>query len=190
MREGTRTGAKYVLGYSLMELARDKPFNKITIQDIVNNCGAGRQTFYNHFKDKYDLVNWIYETNTARIRNTLIKSETLDKLTCKILVHVKENQPLYANFFTNEGQNLLLDFIHKNTCNFYRHLTKRRYGERSLNDELDFSIQFYSHGSISMVKQWSKKGMQESPELMTERLFSSMPLSLRKFEKRVWGCLS
>lgn len=39
---------------------RKKDLQKISVADIVENCGINRQTFYYHFKDKYDLVNWIY----------------------------------------------------------------------------------------------------------------------------------
>ncbi len=38
-----------------------KPFEKIIVSDITSKCGISRQTFYNHFLDKYDLVNWIYQ---------------------------------------------------------------------------------------------------------------------------------
>ena len=33
-----------------------KPLNKITINDITEDCGVNRMTFYYHFKDIYDLV--------------------------------------------------------------------------------------------------------------------------------------
>lgn len=38
------------------------PFAKITIADICGKCGMNRKSFYYHFRDKYDLVNWIYDT--------------------------------------------------------------------------------------------------------------------------------
>ena len=37
----------------------EKPLNKITINDITEDCGVNRMTFYYHFKDIYDLVDWI-----------------------------------------------------------------------------------------------------------------------------------
>ena len=43
----------------MKELMKRKSLEKITVSDIVQNCGLNRQTFYYHFQDKYDLVNWI-----------------------------------------------------------------------------------------------------------------------------------
>ena len=50
---------KYALENSLKKLLLQKPLNKITINDITEDCGVNRMTFYYHFKDIYDLVDWI-----------------------------------------------------------------------------------------------------------------------------------
>lgn len=57
---------KLALADSLKKLMAEKAFNKIRVDDIVRGCGLTRQSFYYHFKDKYDLMNWIYYTETAR----------------------------------------------------------------------------------------------------------------------------
>lgn len=56
---------KLALANSLKNLMLNKPFDKIRVADIVGNCGVTRTTFYYHFKDKYDLMNWIYYTETV-----------------------------------------------------------------------------------------------------------------------------
>lgn len=43
---------------SLKILMRKKPLTKITISDITENCGISRMTFYYHFQDIYDLMEW------------------------------------------------------------------------------------------------------------------------------------
>ena len=47
---------KRALEASLKKLLLQKPLNKITINDITEDCGVNRMTFYYHFKDIYDLV--------------------------------------------------------------------------------------------------------------------------------------
>ena len=47
---------KRALEASLKKLLLEKPLNKITINDITEDCGVNRMTFYYHFKDIYDLV--------------------------------------------------------------------------------------------------------------------------------------
>lgn len=49
---------KIALEASLKELLKKKPFDKITIADLTEDCGISRMAFYYHFKDIYDLVEW------------------------------------------------------------------------------------------------------------------------------------
>ena len=50
---------KQALGESLKKLLSEKPLNKITVTEIVNDCGLNRMTFYYHFQDIYDLLEWV-----------------------------------------------------------------------------------------------------------------------------------
>ena len=51
---------KRALAASLKKLAAKKPLDKITVIDITEDCGVNRQTFYYHFQDIFDLVEWIF----------------------------------------------------------------------------------------------------------------------------------
>ncbi|MBQ1544859.1 MAG: TetR family transcriptional regulator, partial [Clostridia bacterium] len=44
---------------ALKKLLQQKTLNKITISDLANECGINRMTFYYHFKDIYDLIEWM-----------------------------------------------------------------------------------------------------------------------------------
>ena len=50
---------KYALEASLKKLLLEKPLDKITINDLTEGCGISRMAFYYHFKDIYDLVEWV-----------------------------------------------------------------------------------------------------------------------------------
>lgn len=62
---------KRALEASLKNVLRTKPLNKITINDLAEDCGINRMTFYYHFKDIYDLVEWVcIEDATQAIATT------------------------------------------------------------------------------------------------------------------------
>ena len=52
---------KRALASALKELMESTPFSKITVSDICAKCNMNRKSFYYHFKDKFDLVNWIFD---------------------------------------------------------------------------------------------------------------------------------
>ena len=58
---------KTALEASLKKLLLKKPLDKITIRDLTEDCGISRMTFYYHFKDIYDLVEWICYEDAADV---------------------------------------------------------------------------------------------------------------------------
>ena len=79
-----RKTTKEILAESFQELAHKKRIDKITITEITNNCGMSQPTFYNHFRDKYDLIVWIHTTRVNEVmgriddKNYLWKDTMLD----------------------------------------------------------------------------------------------------------------
>ncbi len=61
---------KQLIAEAFLNLCEKKPISKITVQNIIDECSVGRQTFYNHFPCKDDLILWIFETK--------IRTEVLD----------------------------------------------------------------------------------------------------------------
>ncbi|MGI6205780.1 MAG: TetR family transcriptional regulator [Anaerovoracaceae bacterium] len=81
------------LAESLRTLMMHMPFEKITIKDITDEANVIRTTFYNHFQDKYDLLDWIYYEYYIKPSNQLIENNMLleaFKLMTKNMEHDKE----------------------------------------------------------------------------------------------------
>ena len=172
--------AKRVLADSIIDLAKRKPLDKITIQNIVDNCHAVRRTFYNHFADKYDLVNWIFKTHFNDIVEKYADSEPVDKLVCRILSFMKDNEVFYSNALSIEGQNCFLDFFMQCAYDFYAGLIDRRVGKEVLSDNLGFVIKYNCHGQVNIAKEWISKRMADSPETIAQKMISNMSQDLKK----------
>lgn len=58
---------KAAVADALLELIRRKDADKITVKDLVEVCGISRQTFYYHFKDIVDVVEWAAQQGVQRL---------------------------------------------------------------------------------------------------------------------------
>ena len=58
----SKATTKFAIAFAFKELLLEKSIDKITINDITEKCGINRQTFYYHFHDIYELIEWICET--------------------------------------------------------------------------------------------------------------------------------
>lgn len=100
----TSKNTKIALGNAMKELMVTMPFSKISIEKITLRCNMNRKSFYYHFRDKYELVNWIFDTEI----NTLICNNN-----CKnawdfyevMLNYFYENRTFYRRALKIEGQN-------------------------------------------------------------------------------------
>ena len=84
---------KYKLANGMKELLVHTPVDKITVKQIVDQCDVTRPTFYRHFKDKYDLINWYFDVLAQMSFKQMGISMTLRKVLLRSLnsSKVKDN---------------------------------------------------------------------------------------------------
>ena len=88
---------KRALEASLKNLLLKKPLSKITINDITEDCGISRMTFYYHFKDIYDLVEWSCLEDAKRALEGKKTYETWQQGILQIFEAVLDNKPFILN---------------------------------------------------------------------------------------------
>ena len=95
---------KRALEASLKKLLLEKPLNKITINDITEDCGVNRMTFYYHFKDIYDLVDWILTEDAIKAMEGCQSFDTWTEAFLDILHQIRDNKTLVLNVYRSVGQ--------------------------------------------------------------------------------------
>ena len=65
--EVTTHNTKKLLADTLKKIMRSKPFSKITVSEIIQECGVNRKTFYYHFQDIYDLLKWVFDEEAIQV---------------------------------------------------------------------------------------------------------------------------
>ena len=106
---------KRALEASLKHLLLQKPLNKITINDIAEDCGISRMTFYYHFKDIYDLVEWSCEEDARRALNGKKTYETWQEGFYQIFQAVRENKPFIMNVYHSVSREQVENYLYKVT---------------------------------------------------------------------------
>ena len=76
MPEANQT--KQAFGDALKELLKTQPFEKVTVSSICEQANMKRTSFYYHFLDKYDLVNWIFDTEYEAFLKEAFSVESLE----------------------------------------------------------------------------------------------------------------
>lgn len=155
---------KRILAEGIKEIMKTTSLSKISVGDIVDHCRISRNTFYYHFKDKFDLVNWIFCTEVTIIISDIVDvTHWSDGLTA-LCLYMQENRHFYINALRTEGQNSFSDCL----MSFYQALIKGMIEE--VNPELQLSSfeintvsRFYAHSLVGLILDWAKDGMKIDP---------------------------
>ena len=106
---------KRALEQSLKNLLLKKPLTKITINDIAQDCGINRMTFYYHFKDIYDLVEWCCQEDASRALAGKKTYETWQQGLLQIFEAVRENKPFILNVYRSVSREQVENYLYKVT---------------------------------------------------------------------------
>lgn len=97
---------------SLKKLMKDKPIEKIRIKDITDGAGLMRPTFYNHFEDKYQVVEYIFNHEVMEPMLPLLNSGLVREAMVFMLTRMEENYDFYRHEINREGQNSFREILH------------------------------------------------------------------------------
>ena len=162
---------KRALEASLKKLLLQKPLNKITINDITEDCGVNRMTFYYHFKDIYDLVDWIMVEDAAKALENKPTFDTWTEAFLDILRQVQENKVLVMNVYRSISREQVEQYLYKLLDPMLREFMERgMQGITVQDDDVQFIVDFYKYALVGMALEWIRKDMKEDPVRMTERL--------------------
>lgn len=92
-----------VLAESLKELSESRPLEKITIKEITDKAGVIRPTFYNHFQDKFELIEWIIVTELLGPMRPLIQADMLTEAMVLLFTNIEKEKTFYTKAVKLEG---------------------------------------------------------------------------------------
>lgn len=159
---------KFLLAQSLQELMQKTPLEKISVNDIVEQAEVGRNTFYYHFEDKYDLVNWYFQAGATRFLLQRATYGTWQEILYTLEDYLRENKTFYTNAFAYNGQNSLQEYIFNFLCELYY----QRLSENApdLNEiKLNFCSRFLAGALMGVLVPWVNSGMKQR---LDNQLFS------------------
>lgn len=162
---------KRALEESLKRLLLTKPLNKITIADITNDCGISRMTFYYHFQDIYDLVEWACEEDAAR---AIAGNKTADTWQTGLLdtfLALRKNKPFIASIYHDMSREQVERFLVPVVSDLVKSVVDEHAARRHVREQdRDFIARFFAHALIGTVLDWIARDMRDDPQQLVQRV--------------------
>lgn len=161
---------KRALAASLKNLLLQKPLNKITINDIAEDCGISRMTFYYHFKDIYDLVEWVCAEDAAQALSGKKNYDTWQEGFLNIFHAVQANKPFIMNVYRSVSRERIEQYLNPLVHSLILGVVEEKSAEMSVSPEdQQFIASFYEYAFIGVMLEWIENNMKEDPSVLVER---------------------
>lgn len=170
---------KIIIANSFKKLVNKKPIEKITVSDITKEANISRQTFYRHFLDKYDLMNWYFDKILLESFDHMGEGRTLYECLYKKFVFIKEERLFFKEAFRLDDKNCLKDHDFELIYDFYAKRINEK-GHHELDDDIKFLLEMYCNGSIFMTVKWVMNDCLEDPSIIVNNLIDAMPPKLKE----------
>ena len=162
---------KLALEASLKKLLLHKKIDKITINDLTADCGISRMSFYYHFKDIYDLVEWVCVEDGKRALQDKKTYNTWQEGMQQIFEAVMENKTFILNVYSAVSREKIESYLNKLTYQLIADVVEERCTGIDLAEEnKEFIAEFYKYGFVGVMLDWIGRGMKDDYKKIVEKM--------------------
>ena len=162
---------KRALAESLKKLLLEKPLDRITVSDITEDCGVSRMTFYYHFKDVYDLIEWTWLQEAERALDGQKTYDTWQQGFLQIFQLVQENRAFVKNLYHSISREQVERYLYRLTYQLLIGVVEEKSAGMSVRDEdKKFIADFYKYAFVGLMLDWIRGGMKGEPQVLIDRL--------------------
>lgn len=185
--EVTSLNTKKTLAASLKKLMEQKPLSKISVSEIIADCGVNRKTFYYHFQDIFALLKWMLEQeaiNVVRSFDLLVDYEEAIEF---VIDYVDANKHILNCAYDSMGRGEMKSFFYSDFFGIAETIIDRVEQEESIEVDTDFKLflaSFYTEAISGMLIAYFKNDKLIDRAKLVEyielALRSSIPTILRE----------
>ena len=177
-----------ILADSIKALVLTKPVEKITIKEITDRAGVIRPTFYNHFQDKYELLEWIISTEILEPAHPLIRNGLTNQAVLLIFTSLLREKEFYSRLSRMDGpvsfEDMVVRCIQNVLVEIFLEYPRQKNGNFPWMS-VDMLAEHYARSMCYAVKVWIRQGMtipaQEMADTYEYLMSHSMEQAIREF---------
>lgn len=158
--EVTSLNTKKLLAQSLKELMLKKPFSKITVSEIIADCGVNRKTFYYHFENTSLLLKWILEQEVIEVVRQFDLLVDYEEAIVFVMDYVEKNAFMICCAYDSVGQDEMKRFLYADFIGITSYVidsADKQSGNRLSPDFKRFMSVFYTEALAGMLIEWVRE---------------------------------
>lgn len=171
---------------SFVNLLNERPLDKITVKDIVEDCGVNRNTFYYHYQDIYALVEDIFEKETEKVVQEHQEHFTWQDGFIESAQFALQNKKAIYHIYNSVKREQLEQYLFQITESLMTHVvTQLSEGLSVSQEDIHYIVVFYKHAIVGIILEWIQRGMKDDPEHVIHRMGELFDGNIRRTLERI-----
>ena len=157
--EVTTLNTKHIIAESLKKAMMKKPFSKITVSEIISDCGVNRKTFYYHFEDIYALIKWILKEEVIEVLGNFDLLLNYEEAIFFIFDYMDKNGYIINCVCDDIGQEGMKQLFRDDLFSIINSIINRiaaKAGKKLEPDYQEFLVWFYSEAIAGTLLDYTK----------------------------------
>jgi len=158
-----------------------KTFSKITVSEIITECGVNRKTFYYHFQDIYALLKWMLEQDAIEVVKKFDLIEDYESAIIFVMDYVESNQHIINCAYDSIGHDQVKSFFYSDFIALANNListAEERIGLWLDKDYKAFLARFYTEALSGMLMDWIKDRKKYDRNYVVKSISDTVRVSL------------
>lgn len=163
-------GLKNAVAQTLYQLMQTQSIDDISTRNLIAQAGIGVTSFYRHFRDKYDVVNWLHGQLLDQTLFRLFEGVDYDTATRSTWGVFEAHARFYRNAFSSRDVNNLRGYVYQETMRTYETILQQH--DILLDYQQRVALELYVSGSVELTVRWVQEGCRQeaAPLLMAIKL--------------------
>lgn len=166
---------------------REKPFSKITVSEIIKDCGVNRKTLYYHFSDIYALLKWVFEEEAIEVVKHFDLVSDYEDAIYFVMDYVEKKDYIISCAYDSIGREEMKRFFFADFFSVVSSVIDAAQKKLDFEIEADFKdyiAKFYTEALSGMLIDWIKEKKCRDKEKTVKYLTTIIATALESMEKK------
>lgn len=155
---------KPMIAEAFIRLSKQKNIDKITVKDLVEACGISRQTFYYHFQDILEVIEWSLDQAFSHLLEQSLAADDPEAVLRGFLETSEESAELLQKLLHSQKREQVERLLVRSVRTYLKEVIERRGPVPGLSyEDMDTALSFCTYGVVGCCSRAARKRAPTAP---------------------------
>lgn len=160
---------KKVIAGAFYRLLETRSIDKITVKMLIEECGISRQTFYYHFHDIMEVLEWMFLQSAKRLTERSLDAANLDEVLRIHIEFTEKNYQKLRRLMESRKRAQVEEMLVEAVCVYLKELAKHLPAGRNISyADMEVMLRFHACGMVGVLLRYAGNPETDREELVRQ----------------------